>query len=1351
MLNKVPLSQELLEIVNTPIAGFSERPEPYTKLVILVGVVSIIALVAHLFLRFSRAEDSGAELRHCKTRLARMFSSTLIARLCLLCGAIVIPLIFYVNTKEHYWTAKHTAMLFSGFLGLGAWLVVCTKIPRFRVPFAWPIGLVLASATISSLRAVNTAEGIGYLFAIFGSAGFFYLASQVVTTSKRIHLFVLTLVIVGVIVSVYGLSQSYLLIPSEYVYALENRAPVSTIGNKNYAAYYLDLIMPIAMVFAVSRRNPLQTIFALATYLICYWHFSMCDTRGGTIAMSFGILATIGIVAYFHGRRFRPLMYVLLLAPFLWAALDVANITYSDTQTWGTRLDSGAIKGAVSTALRDALPEEAMPYRRFISTWFFEGNEVVNGLGTRLPLILLGFVLALAAFWWLVTYRKDWQTHLAGAMALAFLPFLFGALSMPPNLTPNQRAAAIIEVFQGSSRDNAETAAQFLGQFSLPMAKAVGPYNDLLLSHHYDAMAVFSLVLFATMALFLLFRHYDRRDGWLPGFAVVGGLAAWFLIFLLLKAGGGFATRLFSEGLFARLDFLGPIELAGIHANRPTFGLLFTGFSFFLFPLLALAGLIGVMQYIPAHYSEEHCRVMRDKALFFGKWGGAVAALLLVVFIWNTGRMKEVRSAMYTTYTQKTLTSSQGEESTRRLVRSLFAGAHTFFNTQAKSKDRKSDGAIGFRLEIYQGCLRKVHDNPIFGIGPGNFKVMHPHPKYETALERRILGKEVLGRKAHNDFLEDLVENGIFGFIGILWMFTLTGALLYRCLKMIHTPRNNTDVFVNTLAWGLCWSMIAIAIHANFEAPLLQPASTYPCWMLFGVAFQLDRIHRRRIAWTAGKVAGEPTLQTTLPRGDEWLAPEPTVASYELPRPAASPAGVAAIFGPLAKPQIAWPVMLALVALINGTILMRQYVGEMWLRWGMVFSEGGVQRYNLVFDAMEKASEVYPQQMETNYILGRYCIDAVSLLYEPWMIRTRTDKYNETVRKQNEEQVAQIESQYGLKVNDLIDYAQLGIDVHKRDIYMNPHYKWAHNNMGVLCDKMAMIQADLAAVATDPEEKTKYQALAAELEAESRKCYAKALEIDDLQVYALFNLGISAYTKDRDFNLAEKFFERTLLADPRKGDVNKYIARCRLMENDFDGVVDAAEALFAWHDEKPTRFKISEEDREEMEQMLYQVALFSRKEGKEETARDALQVLADRYDACRFLPMVATATIQAGSPAEGLEIAKRALAQCPERPAAESIYAQVMANSLMGNKDEALNAFERLIASNARDSFRRSFEEDEAFNLIRDATVFQEYLESSTGTARKKAAPAKTSEATPPAPPIPTVPVPGTAQAVPSQ
>ncbi|MCA9450817.1 MAG: hypothetical protein KC931_27085, partial [Candidatus Omnitrophica bacterium] len=169
-----------------------------------------------------------------------------------------------------------------------------------------------------------------------------------------------------------------------------------------------------------------------------------------------------------------------------------------------------------------------------------------------------------------------------------------------------------------------------------------------------------------------------------------------------------------------------------------------------------------------------------------------------------------------------------------------------------------------------------------------------------------------------------------------------------------------------------------------------------------------------------------------------------------------------------------------------------------------------------------------------------------------------------------------------------------------------------------------------------------------------------------------------------------------------------------------------------WHDEKPTRFKIAEDDKAEIEQMLYQVALFSRRDDNEEISRQALEVLADRYDTCRFLPMVATATIKTGSPEEGLEIAKKALAQCPDRPAAESIYAQVLANSMLGRKQEALQAFERLSASNARDSFRRSFETDMAFDLIRDATVFQEYLKSGPETKAKKPAAPKTSSATSP-------------------
>src|SRR5690606_3607503 len=103
---------------------------------------------------------------------------------------------------------------------------------------------------------------------------------------------------------------------------------------------------------AVCRRGPKQTLLALAVFFICRWHFTLCDTRGGTIAMTIGILVTVLVVGYFHGRRFRLLLYAILLEPLLWAAMSAAQITYSDAQSWGSQLLRKEYRGQIADALK---------------------------------------------------------------------------------------------------------------------------------------------------------------------------------------------------------------------------------------------------------------------------------------------------------------------------------------------------------------------------------------------------------------------------------------------------------------------------------------------------------------------------------------------------------------------------------------------------------------------------------------------------------------------------------------------------------------------------------------------------------------------------------------------------------------------------------------------------------------------------------------------------------------------------------------------------------------------------------------------------------------------------------------
>ncbi|MCG3196323.1 MAG: hypothetical protein GHCLOJNM_00796 [bacterium] len=1323
MFRNVPVSKDLLAYANSTLDS-----GPGACLV-FTGVFTFLGLALVLIRRIAGAEDMGREWRLMGAQLRRVIHSTLIPRLCMLHAMIVIPLIFYVNTKEHYMTSKQATMFFMAATGLGAWLAVRWFVPRFKVPFTWPIALVCIAGTLSMFAAVNIAEGIGDLLAIFGSAVFTFLGLQTFSTSKRIHLLAILFVIVGGIMSLYGLSQAYLLLPVDMVYAVDTRAPVSTIGNKNYAAYYLDLCIPLTIALAATRRGPFQTLLCLMVYFICRWHFVLCDTRGGTSAMTVGILLTTALLAIYHKRRFRMLLFIVLLEPIMWGTLNGGGLDYQDTQRWGKVLNYGPAKKAVHEAI-PSLPKDLAELRPYLSQWFFQGNEAFLGVPMRIPATLLAIALALGVFYLLVKRLSDWRIHLGAACILAFLPYWFVAWGTMPARVPYQtQAGEIVRYFEQAKVPNQRLAVQMLQEYAAPMARGTDAYNDLYLSKHRDVAAKFSLSLFMCMAVFLLFRWHDRNEGWLPGMATVGCIAAWWLVYFMLNSGGHPLVRP-TGGIFAPMTHAWPLGLEGIASASPLLGFIFSPFAFAVFSLAAILIVITWTQFLPD--TQPEAVVARARALGWRTLQGsaiAVAIVLLLVF-----------SLHKTTWRVAGAVASHIHEGPSR---ALFYGAHAFFNTQGEFSDVPADNPVGFRLEIYQGTLRKMEDNPIIGLGPGNFKVINPHPKYETALERRILGKEVLGRHPHNDFLEDATDSGALALLGMIWMFGATGFILFRALRLIHPPGNASDVFVNTMSWGLLWAMTSILVHAQFEMPLLQPSSTYPAWLLFGVCYQIWRIQRRRIR--AVQTESPLVVESPSAVAERALrgAPKPSAAVYELPPvPSVNPLGLKPVPG-----FVSWPLLAVLVPILMGTVLMRQFVGEMWLRWGMIFSDTG-ERYDFVFNAMEKSQDIYPQEMETNYILGRYCIDAVSTLFRPWHMLMRPDIYTEAEREQAEKELARIEETNRLDRNKIVDYAQLGIDVHIRDVFMNPSYKWAHNNMGVLYDKLTSIYEALAVNEKDPEKRNELLAKSTECEARSRNCYSVALEIDDLQVYALYNLGQGALRDSKTassagneqeaakgLRLALQYFERTLLADPSRQDVNVFIAECRTSLRDYEGAVTAMERLFAWMDKRPTN-RVDPYLEDKIEPVLIQCAQRTMESKGSDVAYRASTLLSERFEGarCRYLPLLAHAAVNSGSPTAALAVAATARTECanagrdgkPVPLSAELVFAEAKAYTLVGNSTSALQSLRTLMRSGAAAVFRDSVLRDPAFESLRKAPDFQAILkEMETAKAIQRATPTR--------------------------
>jgi hypothetical protein len=91
------------------------------------------------------------------------------------------------------------------------------------------------------------------------------------------------------------------------------------------------------------------------------------------------------------------------------------------------------------------------------------------------------------------------------------------------------------------------------------------------------------------------------------------------------------------------------------------------------------------------------------------------------------------------------------------------------------------DRSITFRIEVYNSALAIARDNILLGIGVGNFKIVHD--LYTSQLERFVLGKEVLARKVHDEYLTYAVVHGAFGLLALFWIQMVFVKIAYRIFR----------------------------------------------------------------------------------------------------------------------------------------------------------------------------------------------------------------------------------------------------------------------------------------------------------------------------------------------------------------------------------------------------------------------------------------------------------------------------------------------------------------------------------------------------------------------------------------
>ena len=137
------------------------------------------------------------------------------------------------------------------------------------------------------------------------------------------------------------------------------------------------------------------------------------------------------------------------------------------------------------------------------------------------------------------------------------------------------------------------------------------------------------------------------------------------------------------------------------------------------------------------------------------------------------------------------------------------------------------------RRLIWADTVALIADQPLFGVGTGNFEFLVP--AYRTATRHRNWSELISNRPhmpyyAHNEYLEIWAENGILGLAAMLWLLGVVLWIGWRRLK------DATDDATRALQAGLLAAMCAALVHSFFSLNLQDPTSAFYFWLIAGLA-----------------------------------------------------------------------------------------------------------------------------------------------------------------------------------------------------------------------------------------------------------------------------------------------------------------------------------------------------------------------------------------------------------------------------------------------------------------------------------------------------------------------------------
>jgi hypothetical protein len=242
---------------------------------------------------------------------------------------VLVPLFFSLELTT-YTLPKVVLSQILACLLLSAWFMKMTL--RGQVLFNpsmlfYPILVYFVISVFSLFQAMSPPGVVSLLWQVFAYVILYFIVINCFE-EKEIGTWVLIMTLVGFLMSVYGLLQSFGIEPLLGGYHYVSRIPYSTLGHRNQVAQYLVLVIPLSGVFLfLTTSMTRRVIFGVSTVMMVYLLY-LTKSRGGFLGLLGALLISVGICMYqwfsrhsfFQRKRWLfPLgLFLLVMTPVLY-------------------------------------------------------------------------------------------------------------------------------------------------------------------------------------------------------------------------------------------------------------------------------------------------------------------------------------------------------------------------------------------------------------------------------------------------------------------------------------------------------------------------------------------------------------------------------------------------------------------------------------------------------------------------------------------------------------------------------------------------------------------------------------------------------------------------------------------------------------------------------------------------------------------------------------------------------------------------------------------------------------------------------------------------------------------------